>query len=49
MLKRILIAAPSLLALAACGGPKGGVFAARKGTPNEFVVGRAAPLVVPPD
>ena len=49
MLKRILIAAPLLLALGACGGPKGGVFAARKGTPNEFVVGRAAPLVVPPD
>lgn len=49
MLKRFLVAAPLMLALAACGGPKGGVFAQRKGGPNEFVVGRAAPLTVPPD
>jgi len=40
----------SLLALAGCGGHnRGGVFASRKGVPNEFAVGRAAPLVVPPD
>jgi len=49
MVKRFLVAAPLMLALAACGGPKGGVFAQRKGGPNEFVVGRAAPLTVPPD
>ena len=49
MVKRIWVALPLVLALAACGGNRGGVFAARKGTPNEFVVGRAAPLVVPPD
>jgi hypothetical protein len=50
MTKRIWVAVPALLALGAChGGSKGGVFAQRKGVPNEFVVGRAAPLVVPPD
>lgn len=50
MQKRILVAAPLLLGIGAChAGGHAGVFAARKGTPNEFVVGRAAPLVVPPD
>ena len=52
MVKRNLGAALplALLALAGChGGPKGGVFAAGRGSPNEFAVGRAAPLVVPPD
>jgi hypothetical protein len=51
MVKRNLVAAAplALLALGACnGGPKG-VFAAGKSGPNEFAVGRAAPLVVPPD
>jgi hypothetical protein len=42
-------AAMLLLALAGCGAKRGGVFASRKGVPNEFAVGRAAPLVVPPD
>lgn len=36
------------VALAGCGGNRG-VFASRKGVPNEFAVGRAAPLTVPPD
>ena len=36
------------VALVGCGGNKG-VFASRKGVPNEFAVGRAAPLTVPPD
>jgi hypothetical protein len=48
---RILAAATplALLALAGCGGGnKGGVFAKRSG-PDEFAVGRAAPLTVPPD
>ncbi len=51
MIKRFLVAAPlAMLALAGChSGPKGGVFASRKGVPDEFAVGRAAPLVVPPD
>jgi hypothetical protein len=52
MNKRILVAAAplTLLALAGChSGPKGGVFASRKGVPNEFAVGRAAPLTIPPD
>ena len=51
MIKRILDAAPqAMLMLAGChSGPKGGVFASRKGTPDEFAVGRAAPLTVPPD
>ena len=51
MIKRILVAAPlAMLMLAGChSGPKGGVFASRKGTPDEFAVGRAAPLTVPPD
>jgi hypothetical protein len=41
----------ALLALAACGGGrnKGGVFASHRGAPDEFAVGRAAPLTVPPD
>jgi len=51
MNKRILVAAPlAMLMLAGChSGPKGGVFASRKGVPDEFAVGRSAPLVVPPD
>src|SRR3954469_15359231 len=52
MNKRILVAAMPLamLVLAGChSGPKGGVFASRKGVPDEFAVGRAAPLTVPPD
>jgi hypothetical protein len=52
MTKRKLAAALPLamLALAACNSKSGrGVFAAGKGSPNEFAVGRAAPLVVPPD
>ena len=52
MVKRILVAAVPLamLMLAGChSGPKGGVFASRKGVPDEFAVGRAAPLTVPPD
>lgn len=49
MIKRVSGAAMlALVVLGGChGGPKG-VFAGRKG-PDEFVVGRAAPLVVPPD
>ena len=39
----------AMLALAGCtSGPKG-VFAAGKSSPDEYAVGRAAPLVVPPD
>ena len=51
MNKRILVAAPlAMLVLAGChSGPKGGVFASRKGVPDEFAVGRSAPLTVPPD
>ena len=52
MVKRKLVAAVPLamLMLAGChSGPKGGVFASRKGVPDEFAVGRAAPLTVPPD
>uniref|UniRef100_UPI001576CDE0 DUF3035 domain-containing protein n=1 Tax=Sphingomonas bacterium TaxID=1895847 RepID=UPI001576CDE0 len=53
MSKRIwVLGAPlALLVLAGChGGQRGGVFTARRnGVPNEFVVGRSAPLVVPPD
>lgn len=51
MNKRIMVAAPlAMLVLAGChSGPKGGVFASRKGVPDEFAVGRAAPLTVPPD
>lgn len=51
MKKQILVAAPlAMLMLAGChSGPKGGVFASRKGVPDEFAVGRAAPLTVPPD
>jgi hypothetical protein len=51
MIKRNLAAALPLamLALAGCHGGSKGVFAAGKGSPNEFAVGRAAPLVVPPD
>src|SRR3954463_13543214 len=47
----ILMGVPlAMLMLAGChSGPKGGVFASRKGTPDEFAVGRAAPLTVPPD
>ncbi|AGH49685.1 hypothetical protein G432_09800 [Sphingomonas sp. MM-1] len=41
-------ATASLLALAACGGKQGGVFAGRSG-PDEFAVARQAPLVIPPD
>ena len=49
MMKRIWVAVPLLLALGACHTTKAGVFAQRRGAPNEFVVGRSAPLVVPPD
>jgi hypothetical protein len=52
MNKRNLAAACSLalLALAGCrSAASSGVFAARKNVPNEFAVGRAAPLTVPPD
>lgn len=49
MNKRIWVALPALLALCACHTTKAGVFAQRHGGPNEFVVGRSAPLVVPPD
>ncbi len=51
MKKRNLAAALPLamLALAGCKSSSRGVFAAGKGSPNEFAVGRAAPLVVPPD
>ena len=51
MSKRIWIAAVPLVAAALAGcAHKGrsGVFAGRNG-PDEFVVGRAAPLTVPPD
>ena len=51
MNKRVSGAAILLLvavALAGCGGNRG-VFASRKGVPNEFAVGRAQPLTVPPD
>jgi hypothetical protein len=52
MSKRVWAYAAVPLALAALGGCAGknprGVFAGRSG-PNEFVVGRAQPLVVPPD
>lgn len=34
--------------LASCGGRKGGVFAGRSG-PDEFLVARQQPLVIPPD
>jgi hypothetical protein len=52
MNKRNLAAAFTLAALALAGcrsSASSGVFAARKGVPNEFAVGRAAPLTVPPD
>ena len=53
MVKRNLSAALPLalaaVALAGCGGGRKGVFASGRGSPNEFAVGRAAPLVVPPD
>lgn len=51
MKKRNLALGVALVALAGChGGRKGGVFAAgRHGAPDEFAVGRAAPLIVPPD
>ena len=49
MVKRNLVAALALCALGACHSNKGGVFSARKGAPDEFAVGRAAPLTVPPD
>ncbi|SNS50538.1 Beta-barrel assembly machine subunit BamF [Sphingomonas laterariae] len=50
MRKIVLVAAAtaSLLALSACGGKQGGVFAGRSG-PDEFAVARQAPLVIPPD
>jgi hypothetical protein len=48
---RLLMGVPlAMLMLAGChSGPKGGVFASRKGVPDEFAVGRAAPLTMPPD
>lgn len=43
-------AAVAMLLLAGCNSTKTrGVFSAGKAGPNEFAVGRAAPLVVPPD
>lgn len=51
MRTRLWLVGAGLLALTACGGGRnrGGVFAAHRGTPDEFAVGRAAPLTVPPD
>lgn len=52
MSKRIwVLGAPvALLALAGCHQNRTGVFAqGHHGVPNEFIVGRSAPLVVPPD
>lgn len=52
MSKRILaLGAPlALLVLAGCHQSRAGVFAqGHRGVPNEFIVGRAAPLTVPPD
>ncbi len=51
MIKRNLAAVLPLamLALAGCNGKPKGVFAAGSASPDEFAVGRAAPLVVPPD
>src|SRR6478736_5551206 len=50
MRKVVIVAAAtaSLLALSACGGKQGGVFAGGGG-PDEFAVARQAPLVIPPD
>lgn len=51
MAKRIWVAATACvaaLALSGCAHNRGGVFAGRN-APDEFVVGRAAPLTVPPD
>lgn len=48
---RLLMGVPlAMLLLAGChSGPRGGVFSSRKGVPDEFAVGRATPLTVPPD
>lgn len=45
MRKSVLVVSASALFLTACGG--GGVFG--RDRPDEFAVGRAAPLVIPPD
>ncbi len=46
----VLGAPVALLALAGCHQNRTGVFAqGHHGVPNEFIVGRSAPLVVPPD
>ena len=50
MTKRLVVAAGlAAVALAGCTHKNSGVFARRGGTPDEFAVGRAAPLTVPPD
>jgi hypothetical protein len=45
MRKSVLVVPALALIVAGCGG--GGVF--NRGKPDEFAVGRAAPLVIPPD
>lgn len=45
MRKSVLLVPALALIVAGCGG--GGVFS--RGKPDEFAVGRAAPLVIPPD
>jgi hypothetical protein len=50
IMRKLAAALPlAMLALAGCNGTPKGVFTAGKGSPNEFAVGRSAPLVVPPD
>ncbi len=46
MMRKVLIAAVLLATLAGC-GRSSGVFGRQR--PDEFAVGRAAPLVIPPD
>jgi hypothetical protein len=49
VMRKLAVAMPlALLALAGCGGGPNGVFSKRN-APDEFAVGRAAPLTVPPD
>jgi hypothetical protein len=50
VMRNLAAATPlALLALAGCGGGPKGVFSSARGAPDEFAVGRAAPLTVPPD